>query len=265
MALAISPGSPKRRMGVCPIHSASRPAERSSSRAVRMRPGATRFTVIPYSPTSLASENEKAEQPRFGRRIVRVVLRSGVERLRGNVHDASPAARFHHRDHRPGAAKRGGEVQRERRLPDFIRHGFDRHIRHLSGVVDQDVDGAELRGGFGDDAPGSVGLAEVAPKGNRPAATAADLFHHLGGLRLAGGVMHAGRRAVGRQRQAGRAPDASGSSGDNGRVARQVQVDKMRIGVHGCCFTTIFWMLLASGISRCPSSDANPSRKADPR
>jgi len=115
MALAISSGSPKGRKGVCPIHSSSRPAERSSSMPVRMRRGATRFTVIPCSPASLASENVKPSGP-----------------------------------------------------------------------------------------------ASVA---------AADLFHHLGGLRLAGRVMHADRRAVGRQRQAGRTPDASRSSRDHDRVA----------------------------------------------
>jgi hypothetical protein len=65
------------------------------------------------------------------------------------------------------------------------------------------------------------------------AAVAADLFHHLGGLRLAGGVMHADRRAVGRQGQAGGTSDAPRSAGDNGRVARQIQVYKIRIVVHG--------------------------------
>jgi len=45
------------------------------------------------SPTSLASENEKPSSP-LRRGIVRVILRSGVERLRGNVHDTSQRRSF---------------------------------------------------------------------------------------------------------------------------------------------------------------------------
>lgn len=67
--------------------------------------------------------------------------------------------------------------------------------------------------------PASLVSENVKPSSPALAAAAADLFHHLGGLRLAGRVMHADRRAVGRQRQAGRTPDASRSSRDHGRVA----------------------------------------------
>jgi hypothetical protein len=45
--------------------------------------------------------------------------------------------------------------------------------------------------------------------------------------------MHTDRRAMGRQGQARGTPDASRSAGDHGRAARQVQVDKIRIVVHG--------------------------------
>ena len=85
-----------------------------------------------------------AGRPRYRgrRRGRRRRLGVGVE----HVDDAAPFARLHARPDQPGEADRGKQFEVEVFLPGFVGDVLERHRPRRAGVVDEDVDRAEIGG-----------------------------------------------------------------------------------------------------------------------
>ncbi|MNL45410.1 hypothetical protein D3C87_1680550 [compost metagenome] len=114
-----------------------------------------------------------------------------------------------------GAEEGGGEVGGKRLLP-FGRGDLGKrpHRTDRAGIVDGDVEAAEMPG-CGFDQPGMrVFLCDIAADGDRLAALGADGLNHRGERRFGAGVQHH-LRAFGGEKLGDRATDARRGAGDD--------------------------------------------------
>ncbi len=103
------------------------------------------------------------------------VLRGGA----GDVHDPPGLAFTHRGEDRLGEVDRGVDVQLEDQAAALQRHLGCREVERGRGVVDEDVDGAELRGNEGHDPGPVLGVGEVGLHRQASAALGLDRGHGL--------------------------------------------------------------------------------------
>ena len=145
IALATSCGSPARRIAVrCTMRSFifGFPKLKAS---VPMTPGTIALHVIPCLAPSSASVRVSPRRPAFVAGVARLTEAAERPRNGRHVHDPSPAPFLHVRPDRLGAVERAGQVHAQIPLPE-LRHlvGELAQVVERAGVVDEDVDGAEL-------------------------------------------------------------------------------------------------------------------------
>jgi len=139
---------------------------------------------------------------------------------RGHVDDPA-AAVLHVLDRAPGHVRGSGEIDGDRVtprvLPLLVGHVGDR-VRHVDpGVVDQDVQPAQLGGGLVDHLPHGCGVGQV--RAEDRVAAARQPGRHLPGQRGGIAVMHRHPVTLAGERLRHRPPDAPGGPGDQDRAA----------------------------------------------
>ncbi len=92
---------------------------------------------------------------------------------RGDIDDPPPAPRDHQRQRRFRGVKRRREVDRDDRVPALFREVDDRRDMLDPGIVDEDVDGAELAHRLGDETTDLHRLGHVGRRGRSRAPHAA--------------------------------------------------------------------------------------------
>ena len=162
---------------------------------------------------ALVSAMPAARDTEVGRRCGRRRLGADVQ----HVDDAAPFARLHARPDQPAEADRGEQFEVEVFLPDLVGHGLERHRARGSGIVDEDVDRAEI----GDDLV--VGFGNIG--GLRDVADIVANLDAVLGEALACGLQV--RRAARQHRDLGarlgkspghRKPDPLAAAGDDGNA-----------------------------------------------
>ncbi len=155
----------------------------------------------------------------LGRHVGRLEGRGDQPVRRGDVDDAPPATLLHGGQRGAGGVEGGGEVDGDDRVPLLRRELLDRRDVLDAGIVDQDVDAAELGAGALDQRRHLGGLRHVgrvvahrdAMRRGEPRARRLDL------LGLAEAVQR--DRGAGRRQRLGDAEaDAAGRAGDDGRA-----------------------------------------------
>src|SRR5579864_1364401 len=139
----------------------------------------------------------QAKEPGLRRRVAR--LPEAAERAgdRRHVDHAAPLPLPHVRPHRLCAVERAGQVDAEIALPELGRLLVElRSVVERAGVVDEDVDRAELLDRASDGRIDLGALGYVAANGERAAAEAADLLHRLLGVHEPLLSSHCGERPV---------------------------------------------------------------------
>ncbi len=199
-----------------------------------------------------AFHRECARQPEhtgLRRRIARLPEAAERPRHRGHVHDPAPLPFSHVRPHRLRAVERAGQVDAEVPLPELDRLVVElADVVERGGVVDEDVDRAELRDDAVDGGGDLLPVGHVTAQRERAAAHVADLVggglrvdHPLGprgGGESAPAVGLLGRlglhedvgdrhvRARPRKRQRVRTPEPPRPPGDQGNAAGEVDLDR---------------------------------------
>ena len=101
----------------------------------------TRILCGPPSPAiTLVSAMPAARDTEVGVEAGGGALARGIE----HVDDAAPFALFHARPHQPAEADRGKQFEVEILLPHLVGHRFERHRARRAGIVDENVDLAEI-------------------------------------------------------------------------------------------------------------------------
>src|SRR5207248_2391974 len=98
---------------------------------------------------------------------------------RGNADYASPAALAHARDGGPHAVEGAAQVDRQHRLPGGRVGAAHQAVDVDPGVVDQDVDRAELGGGAGEQRLDLVHAAHVGRQENGSPSESAQFAHDV--------------------------------------------------------------------------------------
>ena len=86
----------------------------------------------------------EAEQAVLGRDVRGLARRGDKAMRRGDVDDPAPVVRAHARQHEARGVKRGGEVERDHRVPLLDGKFFDGCDVLDTRVVDEDIDATEL-------------------------------------------------------------------------------------------------------------------------
>jgi hypothetical protein len=103
---------------------------------------------------------------RGGRGVGRLELGADAQ----DVDDPAAAAALHMRDHQPGQAHRGHQLELDAALPGRVV-GQERHVGGLPGVVDQDVGAAAGFGDLGHERLELLGPGDVGGQADRRAVT----------------------------------------------------------------------------------------------
>src|SRR5215470_7361257 len=158
------------------------------------------------------------------RRLARAV--GGVARHaqhaihRAQVDDLAPAARDHAGRHRPGAPEHRRDVRHQHLIPFLVAHLERGLVERDTGIVDEDVDGAEGRLRTLHGRPDLLAVRHVELKGSRTAARGFDCRRR--GFDLVARARRTGHgRAGARQRQRDGATDAAAGAGDERGTARE--------------------------------------------
>ena len=118
----------------------------------------------------------EADDAGLGGRVVDQAL-DAVGVRRGDVDDAAVALLAHDVPRGLGDVEHRPEVHGDRRLDRALRQVLEQPRAQDAGVVDQDVDPAELLDRVGHDAPGVLAVRDVVHGRDRPAAGVLDLRH----------------------------------------------------------------------------------------
>ena len=156
----------------------------------------------------------------LGGDIGRLVLAGHQRMRRRHVDDAAEALALHRRQRQPRGVEGGREVDREDRVPPVDREVVDRRHMLDAGVVDQQVDGAELRQRLAHHVLDGLGPAHV---GAVVAHLHVVLLGEFGAQRfdlaLVAEAVEDDVGALGRQRAGDAEADARGRAGDEGGLA----------------------------------------------
>jgi hypothetical protein len=184
--------------------------------SVTMNPGAMALEVMPNLPSSMARALE-ALQPGLGGGVVRL---AAVAERRGarQVDDAAPLRLGHVLLHGAGHEERTAQVHVHHDVPVGVCHLEQQVVAGDPGVVHQHDRRAQLRGHAVDGGLRLLGVPDVGPHRQRPAAGCLDLPHSA--LRVGLGEVEDGdgEPVLGQPAGGGRA-DASGGAGDDGDPA----------------------------------------------
>ena len=112
--------------------------------SVSMKPGATAFTVMLREPISWASALVSPIRPGFGRDIIGLARIASFADHRGDIDDPAPALRIMPESTCWMARERARQVGLDHRVPVVGLHAQGETVARDGGVVDQNVDAAEL-------------------------------------------------------------------------------------------------------------------------
>ncbi len=186
---------------------------------------------MPVCATSSATDFWNPATPVLGGDIGRFIRagRLGMRRCRGD--QPPPALGFHMRQDQPRGVEYARQVERDDQVPFGDGKFIDRRDMLRAGIVDQDIDPAELVGGVSDHALDRRGIGQVGVAVSRPRARS---LGQLGPLlldrrRLAKAVDHdigpgpcqGGR--IGRADTRGRPGDQRGLAGEEAVAHRAAQ------------------------------------------
>ena len=141
---------------------------------------------------------------------------------RGNVDDFAGAFGQHVPAGELGEAEDAGEVDVDNRIPVFFGVVGGGRAADDAGVVDEDVDGAEVLDGFINKARADGGIAHIACQGNGFRAGFGDKF--LGGPGDAGRAVHGDLGAGLGQGDRDPCAEAARGSGDECGLANQLEI-----------------------------------------
>src|SRR5262249_46658845 len=154
-----------------------------------------RVTCDPV-PAALHRERlRQPENPGLRRRIAGLTETAERACNRGHVHDPAPTTLFHVWPYRLRAVEPPGEVDAEVPLPELWTLVMElSHVVERPGVVDQDVDGAQLSDRPRDCRPHLLAIRYVTSHGERAAPKRADLVDRLLRVHHALCARHSGER-----------------------------------------------------------------------